>query len=134
MSRLPKPVEQKKRQGTYRKDRDPSHGNLAAVPAMKPELEELPVGECVDAVLAEGVVWLAATDAPTVALMREAIVDYNEARRRYDFRSATDLRKQIASLLAELGFSPASRTRLGLAEVKAAESTARLEQIRNSRR
>ena len=69
-----------------------------------------------------------------LACAREAIEDYNESRRRGDLKLAMELRKQIVSVLSELGFSPSARSRLGLAEVKAAESTARLDEIRNRRR
>lgn len=129
--RPPKPIEQKRRQGTYRKDRDPSHGNLAAVPAIPHELHDLEPVEAMDRVLADGVHWIAKTDAIKVSLLREALEDY--AILRSAGASAKDVREartEVARLLGELGFDPTARARLGLAEVKA---QSKLEELRARR-
>jgi hypothetical protein len=117
-----KPTEQKRRQGTYRADRDPSAGNLAVVPAVAPELHELEPSEVMGRVLAEGVAWLAQTDGAMLALLREALEDYELLRTTPGVppKEVREARKQAAEFLSQLGFDPTARARLGLAEVKAA--------------
>jgi hypothetical protein len=129
--RPPKPVELKKRQGTYRVDRDQSRGNLAPVPAIGADVTEFSPAVALDSVLTAGVHWIAATDAPKVCLLREAMEDY--ARLRAAGASAKDVREaraEVAKLLSELGFDPTARAKLGLAEVKA---QSKLEELRSRR-
>ena len=129
--RPPKPVEQKKRQGTYRKDRDPSSGALAVVPPIGSDMVELDPVVALDAVLSAGVHWIASTDSMKVALLREAMEDY--ARLRAAGAAPKDVREgraEVAKLLSELGFDPTARARLVLAEVKA---QSKLEEIRARR-
>lgn len=135
--RPPKPIEEKQRIGTLRKDRLPANTSLALVPAIEPGLFELEPHEAMEAVLENGVRWLAATDAIAMALLRESL---EERRRLREFaqdvggvllrKDLRELDKQIISQLSLLGFDPAARARLGLAEVKA-QST--LEALRSSR-
>ena len=77
--------------------------------------------------------WLARTDAMALALLHsmleeraplraDAMAGSTEARKHL-----RDLDKQITSLLSDLGFNPAARARLGLAEVKA---QSKLEELR----
>lgn len=84
-------------------------------------------------VMADGVVWLGRTDLPALAMLQslleeraplrvDAIAGSSEARKHL-----RDIDKQIISLLSELGFNPAARARLGLAEVKA---KSKLEELR----
>lgn len=114
-----KPVEQKKRTGNPGKRALPT--KLAVVPAIEPADHELTVDEALDRVLERGVPWIAATDAPVVALLREAIEDYAELRSMdgMSAREVRDARKQVMDLLSRLGFDPTARSALGLAEVKA---------------
>lgn len=129
--RPPKPIERKRRAGNPGKRSLPAASNLAAVPAITAEIHELPVGVALDAVLGEGRAWLAATDAPLVAMLREGLEERESLRAavmaghgdRSDLRA---LDKQVASQLSLLGFSPADRARLGLAEVKAQSTLAKL--------
>ncbi len=127
MANPPKPIEQKRRTGNPGKRKLPDGSSLAAVPAIPAELVDLEPGESLDRVLAAGVHWIAATDSPVVGLLREAIEDYQKCRGLGDIKLAIELRKQIASLLSQLGFDPTARSRLGLAEVKA---KTKLEELR----
>ena len=115
--RPPKPVEAKKRAGTYRPDRDPSKGSLAAVPAVEPDGWELPVAEALARVLEAGVPWLGSTDNPTLALLADALELADRARGAGSIREQIAAQEHVAKLLAQLGFDPTSRARLGLAEV-----------------
>lgn len=132
--RPPKPVESHRRTGTYRKDR---HGsNLALVEAVDQSPYELSAADAFESVMADGVGWLARTDAPALALLR-SMLEEREGLRDLAFQGSNesrkalrDLDKQIISLLANLGFDPASRARLGLAEVK---TKSVLEQLREKR-
>lgn len=132
--RPPKPLEEKQRIGTLRKDRLPATGTLALVPAIPPELFELEPHEAMERIHASGVAWLAETDAIAMALLRESLEERRQIRdgeslilTRKDLR---ELDKQIITQLSLLGFDPAARARLGLAEVKAQTT---LEALRNSR-
>ena len=130
------PVEELKRRGTYRADR---HGtNLAVVDPAGPVDDRSPA-DAFDQVLADGVHWLARTDAPALALLRslldereplrvDAVAGSSEARKHL-----RDLDKQIISLLGQLGFDPASRARLGLAEVKAQSVLEKLREKQSKR-
>ena len=132
--RPPKPVEAHRRTGTYRKDR---HGaNLALVESVDRSPYELSAAEAFESVMSDGVNWLARTDAPALALLR-SMLEEREGLRDLAFQGSNesrkalrDLDKQIVSLLSNLGFDPAARARLGLAEVK---TKSVLEQLREKR-
>jgi len=129
-----KPVELKRRQGTYRPDRDPSRGALVAVAPIGSDMSELDPSSALDAVLVAGVHWIAKTDAPKVALLRDAMEDY--ARLRGAGASAKDVREaraEVSKLLSELGFDPTARSKLGLAEVKAQSKLEELKARRDQR-
>lgn len=122
MPNPPKPAELKRRQGTYRKDRDPGAGSKLAIVPIELQPEHTPES-ALEAILEAGVAWLGATDAVKVLLLRESMEERASLRaalleghgKRSELR---DLDKQIQSLLSELGFDPTARARLGLAEVK----------------
>lgn len=135
--RPPKPQEQKRRQGTYRPDRDRSVGALAVVPAVDPAPVFLDPYEVISQVLSEGSPWLAATDAPKLAMLRETLEERSVVRQQVMETGSPDLRralreldKQAQSLLSECGFDPTARSRLGLSEVKA---QAKFEELRARR-
>jgi hypothetical protein len=129
--RPPKPVEELRRRGTFRPDR---HGTaLAVVEPVQIAPHEADPADVFAQVLADGVIWLGRTDAPALAMLHsmleergplraDALAGSTEARKHL-----RDLDKQIIGLLAELGFNPAARARLGLAEVKA---KSKLEELR----
>lgn len=118
--RPPKPIEQKRRTGNPGKRPLPSSAQLVAVATIAPADHEHPLEDVVDRVLAEGVAWIGATDAPKVALLRETVVLYARARDHAGTppRDLLAFVKAINDLLSDLGFDPAARSRLGLAEVK----------------
>ncbi len=118
--RPPKPIEQKRRAGNPGKRSLPARAELVAVDAIAPADHEHPLEDVVDRVLTEGVAWIGSTDGPKVALLRETVALYARAR---DFpgtpaRDLISWVKTINDLLSDLGFDPAARSRLGLAEVK----------------
>lgn len=131
--RPPKPVEQTKRTGTYRASRH-STTALAIVEPAEMLPHEFTAAEAFAQVMADGVVWLARTDAVALALLRSnleerddlfaaAVAGSTEAR-----KMLRDLDKQLITLLSSLGFDPAARSRLGLAEVK---TQSKLEELRS---
>lgn len=135
--RPPTPTEVKKRRGTARPDRIANLSNLAAVPTVDAEPYELDPSTVFDSVMAGGKQWLAQTDSIGLAMLRESLEeratlrDLVIATQSTDARKALrDLDKQIIGQLSLLGFDPAARSRLGLAEVKAATT---LEKLRQSR-
>jgi hypothetical protein len=130
--RPPKPIEQKRRTGNPGKRPLPASGSLAVVPAVAAADHELSVDEALDRVLGAGVHWLARTDGPTIALLRDAVEDYAQLRGTPGVppKEVREARAQVMALLSQLGFDPTSRSRLGLAEVKA---QSKLEEIRARR-
>jgi hypothetical protein len=131
--RPPKPVEELRRRGTARPDR---HGAtaLAIVEPVEVKPYEVTALQAFDNVLEAGVIWLARTDVPALVMLRsmleerdplraDAMAGSTEAR-----KMLRDLDKQIVTLLGQLGFDPASRSRLGLAEVK---TQSKLEELRS---
>lgn len=135
--RPPKPVEQKRSIGNPGKRTLPGGGNLAAVPAVESTPVDLDPADTLATVISYGQVWLAATDSIALAMLREALEERTSLRhlvlatQSADARKALrDLDKQIIGQLSLLGFDPAARSRLGLAEVKAATT---LEKLRKSR-
>ena len=132
--RPPKPIEAHKRTGTYRKDR---HGAaLALVEPVASLPHEVSAADAFAQVMADGVSWLARTDAPALALLRSmleereglhSLVGQGVPESRKQLR---ELDKQIMGLLSQLGFDPAARSRLGLAEVK---TKSVLESLRDKR-
>jgi len=132
--RPPKPNELKKRQGTYRPDRDPSHGNLAAVAAIPVEMHDLGPADAMERILAAGVHWIAATDAVKVGLLREALEDYELLRAAgASAKDVREARAEVSKMLSEMGFDPSARARLGLAEVKAMSKLEELRAAKESR-
>jgi hypothetical protein len=133
VGRPPKPVEEHKRTGTYNATRHGSRTALAVVEPAPVMPHESDPRDVFAQVMAEGVVWLGRTDLPSLAMLQsqlderallraDAIAGSTEARKHL-----RDLDRQIIGLLAELGFNPAARARLGLAEVKA---KSKLEELR----
>lgn len=126
--RPPKPIEEHKRTGTYNATRHGTRGSLAVIESADAQ-ELMPFQrealEVFDEVLTQGVHWLARTDGPALIILRDllaerallrpdALAGNTEARKHL-----REVDKQVITLLAQLGFDPASRSRLGLAEVKA---------------
>lgn len=116
----PKPTEQKRRTGNPGKRPLPKAGSLAAVPAIPAGSRDISVEVAMERVLEHGY-WLAESDAPMVALFREATEDYARLRDSgaASAKEVRDARTEVARLAGLLGFDPTSRSALGLAEVTA---------------
>lgn len=122
--RPPKPLEEKRRLGNPGQRRLPQPGSLALVPAPDRTLADQTALEAFENVMQAGVVWLAATDAPSLALLHSLLEEREVLRAAVmagtgDRRQLRELESRILPLLGQLGFDPAARARLGLAEVKA---------------
>lgn len=135
--RPPKPIEQKRSLGNPGKRALGNGGTLAAVALVPIEPVELQPAETLDIVLAAGSAWLASSDTLACAMLRESLEERAVLRdlvmqtQSTDARKALrDLDKQIINQLSLLGFDPAARSRLGLAEVKAASTLEKLRQAR----
>ena len=131
--RPPKPIEQLKRTGTYRRDRHGTRGLPSEVSSPNPvPLEDHTALETFEATLQAGWPWFTATDSTAVVMLREALEERAEIRAMYPAGSKPrrEIDEQIARQLSALGFDPAARARLGLAEVKAAS---KLDEIRQRR-
>ncbi len=131
--RPPKPIEQKRRLGNPGKRRLPRGGTLAVVPEVDRGLLEHPMHEVLARVLDQGITWLADSDAPALKLFEEQLEEREGLRDAVlagigDRRQLRELDKQVIELLSRLGFDPAARSRLGLAEVKA---HSKLEELRD---
>lgn len=125
------PIEVKKRRGTYRKDRAGGAAVLAVVPAAGFDGWELGIRDALERVLGLGVPWLGMTDNPTLALLADALDVHEKAKIVGTIRDQIEAMKAVASFLSQLGFDPTSRSKLGLAEVKA-QSTLEAMRARSS--
>ena len=113
--RPPTPTEVKRKRGTARADRGVPKNGLAVVTPIADE-HELTVEEAMRRVLGAGVSWLASTDGPAVALLRDAVEDYARLRAIDGMppKEVRDARAQVMALMSQLGFDPTARARLGL--------------------
>lgn len=129
--RPPKPTERKRKTGNPGKRKLP---DLVAVTSLPPQMgtpePPRPLGAAGEAmwerVWARGRAWMAESDADLLLLTCEQMDERQQLRlkvlRDGDWRERSGLRaldKQIQDALSMLGFTPADRARLGLAEVKA---------------
>lgn len=144
--RPPKPIEQKRALGNPGKRALPRADNVVILePAYgvpEPARPLLEVGRSVwDRLWSAGATWISpATDAEFVlltceaiderALLRAEVMASGDDRQR---RGLRDLEKQIAGNLGQLGFSPADRSRLGVAEVKIQSKLAALHELKAAR-
>lgn len=144
--RPPKPVEEKRRIGNPGKRPLPEPSNVIAlqpasdVPPYPPDLG-LDGRRLWDQAWQQAIAWL--SPASDMAAIEEAcrLVD-DVAIARYRYRATTDpadaralvaLTGQLTSALSALGFDPTSRSRLGVAEVKAVSAIDKLLERRNQR-
>ena len=125
--RPPIPIEVKRRRGTLRPGRLPSgeaglHG-VAPIDTDAALSESLP--EALDRAVAAAP-WLAFTDAPKLALLRELAEQLDQG----SIRDRVHALRLCSRMLDELGMSPTARARLGLAEIR---SRSKLEELRSGR-
>lgn len=132
--RKPKPTEQKRRTGNPGKRALPDKATLRPVPAMDASSLELTPLQAMERAHRAAAHWLAESDAPTVALARDALEMYAELRANPQAKPADVVAagKWVQSLFGDLGFTPSERSRLGLAEVKAASKMEELRARRNA--
>lgn len=144
--RPPKPLEQKRLLGNPGKRALPKAETLQVLPRAV-ELPEptRPLGkpgrELWDRVWTAGIAWISPdTDTEILLITCELIDERWNLRTRVlrdedskDRRNLTQLTKLIQENLSLLGFTPADRTRLGVAEVKAASKLEELMARRNEK-
>lgn len=135
--RPPKPVEQHKRTGTYNAAKH-NRGALVAVDPVDAKPHDMQPADIFADIMAVGAPWFAQTDGIRLAMLRESLEE--RARLLPVAEASTEARKQLRELnreisewLSQLGFDPAARTRLGLAEVKARSKFEELEAKRAKR-
>jgi hypothetical protein len=131
MGRPPKPLEVKRAEGNPGKRALPKEGNLVIKYGQ----------ELWDRIWGMGQSWISPTTDIELVLMTAEMVDErwnlrvkvmsnDDPRLR---RGLRELDKQIVSNLADLGFSPTARMRLGIAEVKKQSKLEELMARRNDR-
>lgn len=144
--RPPKPLEQKRLLGNPGKRALPKPDSLQVLPrAVELPEPSRPLGkpgrELWDRVWANGVAWISPDTDSEILLMTCELVDERwNLRARVlktedpkERRNLNQLTKLIQENLSLLGFTPADRTRLGVAEVKAASKLEELMARRNAR-
>lgn len=141
--RPPVPNEIKRKRGTARPDRVPRQGEVVALP-MADGVPDCPADFGLEGrrlwerAWQQGLSWISPTsDSTAVEMACRLADDITAARERYratrdpaDGRMVATFQRELASALAALGFDPASRTRLGVAEVT---RVSKLEALRASR-
>ena len=127
MARPPIPTELKRRRGTLRPSRLPGGGGpLPPVDPIDAAVLYLTPDEALVRALAVAP-WVLDVDAPKVSLLRQTLTLLDGG----SLRDRIEAGKLASRLLDELGLSPTSRARLGLAEVKTAST---LETLRSNQR
>lgn len=129
--RPPVPNEIKRRRGTARADRVPAASSVVALPmaAGVPDCPEdfgLAARGLWARVWQSGITWISPlSDIEAAEQACRVADDLEVARRRYratsdpaDGRMVATFDTSLSSALSRLGFDPAARTRLGVAEVK----------------
>jgi len=148
MGRPPKPVELKRRLGNPGKRRLPDESNVLMLPGASAGAPAAPgdLGlagrQLWNQVWDGALLWLSPrTDMAAVVEACRLQDDLAIARERYqatrdprDARALVGLNKALSSALSSLGFDPAARSRLGVAEVKAASAIEKLLERRDQRR
>lgn len=146
VGRPPKPLEVKRAEGNPGKRALPKEGNLVILPQAngipEPARPLLKYGqELWDRIWGMGQSWISPTTDIELVLMTAEMVDErwnlrvkvmsnDDPRLR---RGLRELDKQIVGNLADLGFSPTARMRLGIAEVKKQSKLEELMARRNDR-
>lgn len=142
MPNPPKPLEQKRKLGNPGKRAMPKEGDLITLPGgyIEPFRPLEYAGKQLwDSVFKYGDLWISQrTDVHLLLItceqldrretLRSALVEKPEDRAL--IMSLNETEKLIAGNLGQLGFTPAERTRLGLAEVR---KESKLEQLRKMR-
>jgi phage terminase small subunit len=104
------------------------NAELVVVEPVDPTIADLEPLDAFDQAIVEAY-WLARTDAPAAALCRMMLEERQlMVRSGADRKQILDQTKQITELLGQLGFTPASRTRMALGEVK---RVSKLEEMRD---
>lgn len=141
-----KPVEQKRRTGNPGKRALPNLAEVQIIPAAlttpEPKRPLLKYGrELWDQVWEAGIGWISPATDHELLLMTCELVDErwnlrirvmkdNDNKER---RGLRELDRQIVANLSLLGFSPADRSRLGVAEVKAQSKLEKIMAMRNAK-
>jgi hypothetical protein len=146
VGRPPKPTEQKRLLGNPGKRALPNQENLILLPAIteipEPTRELSNDGMALwDRVWSSGSHWISPTfDIEILQLTCEMLDERTDLRRKVaiegdpkDRRGLRELDKQIISNLSLLGFTPADRSRLGVAEVRAQTKLEKLRAMRDNK-
>ena len=145
MPNPPKPLEQKRKLGNPGQRKLPSEEATLALPSGyvdPPRPLEFAGQQLWDAAFKHGGTWISSnTDIPLLTLTCEQLDRREELRSaiaekgldRQLIMSINETEKLISSNLGLLGFSPADRTRLGLAEVKTQSKLQELMAKKNER-
>lgn len=146
MGRPPKPVEVKRRLGNPGKRPLQSPSLVLALPAadrvpLEPTGLLMPGQELWHRVWTQGISWISpATDLTAVEQACYLLDDLTVARERFratrdpaDGRMVNAFVQTLESSLGRLGFDPSSRSKLGVAEVKAASALTQLLDRRTGR-
>ena len=145
MPNPPKPTEQKRKLGNPGKRALPNEAQTIALPSGyvdPPRPLEFAGQQLWDAAFKHGGTWISSnTDIPLLTLTCEQLDRREELRSalaengldRQLIMSINETEKLISSNLGLLGFSPADRTRLGLAEVKTQSKLQELMAKKNER-
>ena len=133
----PKPAEQLRKRGSRVARLQGSDPAPPVAPVDKEQVWSTDTIGALEAVLEGGAEWLAETDLPALVMLREHLETMSLHRQRMSLVGATpeEVRawnssvKSAVTLFDRLGFDPASRSALGLAEVT---KLSKLDELRQS--
>ena len=108
------------------------------MPAIDLEPHELDALAVFGVIMDEGAPWFAQTDAIRLAMLRESLEERARLMAHAEASTETrkalrDINREISDWLSCLGFDPAARARLGLAEVKAQSALEKMQARRDAK-
>ena len=138
VGRPPKPVEQHRRTGTFQPVRHGARSGLTAVSPVDLSPFELEAADVFRHIMDAGASWLAITDSIRLSMLRESLEERARLLGHAEASSESrkqlrEINKEISEWLSLLGFDPAARSRLGLAEVKAQSVLEKMQTKRDSK-
>ena len=111
---------------------------MASVPAVDSSPYELDALAVFTHIMEAGAPWFAITDAVRLSMLRESLEERARLMAHAEASTETrkalrDINREISDWLTALGFDPAARARLGLAEVKALTALEKMQAEKDKR-
>lgn len=125
--RKAKPIEEKRRIGTDRDDRTPAMATTASLKPVDVSLLKMDPDDALLLVVEASVRWMSETDLLGLVVLRKSLAALDVAEADGAYEVARKIRADVVKHLSALGLDPTARSRLGVAEIKAASKLDAME-------